>query len=247
MPKKKSDEYFHEWARRIILENYQRYNQSREKSVENYHESKRDHKLIQFIGYNGPTVSIHATKKLITPLMTVENQDFNDLDQNSRDEFRDCFLNLTLNEINTHFTNLKDFNSNDFTYNLTSKLGVTYFSGRGVNLRINYSLKDVLNIIDGIRVDNVQKGAKMNSSFNSNKGVNDQIEFENFLRRKKFKFIEKCKSYSLKLYNHAVKEEIDIELDEHFHLVSITNERAKIFNIDYLRDRRKSFDKTSGT
>jgi len=246
----KVGEQFKRWTHRIILENYERHNTSKPiDGQENNQPKKNQNKIIQFIGYNGPTVSFHATKKLLAPLLVFQSETFNDdFDEYSQNEFKENFLDLTFNALNKHMpTILENFTDETISYNLICKLGVAYFSGKAVNLKLNYTLDDIFNLIDKKKVDNVQKGASLNASFNSNKGIADQIEFENFLRRNKFKFVAKKKFYTMKMYDTHTKIDYNLQLDENFHLLYATCEKEKSFNMDYLRDRRKSFDKTTGT
>lgn len=236
------------WTHRIILENYEKYNKSSETIQEKDGLEKNENKIIQFISYNGPAIQIHATKKLLTPFLVFQSETSNDFDEISRNKFKEQFGNLTFNELIKQFQSISsDLNSETVSHSLVSKLGIAYFSGRAVNLKLNYSHNDILNILNGIKVDNVQKGAKLNTSFNSNKGVIDQIEFENFLRRNKFKFISKRKIFTLKIYEKSKNLEIIFELDENLNFVKAVSGKEKSFNIDYLRDRRNSIDKASGT
>lgn len=239
------------------------------KFFENYHqarlkenasnEQKSEEKLITFTNYNGPTISHHTSKKVLIPYLNQTNLDEKDhsTDTFSRNELAICFSGLLLQYLKNKLPNFISANGllskaeesfiNTNEILLIGKLGIFYFSGRSFNWKANYSLSDLKNVLDGIQIDNVQKKASLQTSFNGNKGVIEKNNFEIYLHTNNFRFLNDETSYHLKFKSKASSGVISVQLDGNFRLIDLFIDNIQIFKIDFVRDKRRSYDKTSGS
>lgn len=236
---------------KIIFENYY---QSASNLTKNEKNEIIEPKIIKFTSYNGPTVAHHTTKRLVMPMLTIpyDKKSFNsnELDHISRDKFKEYFTDNIIRELNEKLNNVNKFEESIFenlTYSLCAKLGKAYFSGKAFNWGLNFSFKDITDVLAGGKIEGLQKGARLSTAFNGNKGISDEFKYENFLRKKNFKYTDQTSEYDLKLLNKQKDLLVNINLDENLKFVDATFLKDKLFNIDVLRDGRKSFDKLTGS
>lgn len=209
----------------------------------NYTEND-DKEQITFTYFTGPTVSYHMSKMVMMPYIInpLQNEDFSKTSTTSP-QFNQCMTEQMLNFFGQTKPCL------DYSYFLILKLGIYYFTDRGISLKNksqNFSLKKLKTLLMTKTKEN-RNSYLCHSAYNGNKGVTDQIKLELYLNRNNFRYLNKEKTYSLKFSNRQMNNFIQITLDENFRFLRAYKDSIKMFNIDYLRDRRISLEKLSGT